>query len=69
MARCKDCFYYDVYNRLRHCSHPYLEPNPFGLDMPEELDCDGFENVNQSQESIVDLVVHEDIEMFIFGGK
>jgi hypothetical protein len=37
--------------------------------MPDEIDCDGFENASHSQESIVDMVVHEDIEMFIFGGR
>ncbi len=69
MARCRNCYYYDVYNKSRQCNHPYLEPNPFGFDMPDEIDCDGFENAARSHESIVDLVVHEDIEMFIFGGR
>ncbi len=70
IARCKNCNYYDsYYNRPKRCNHPYIEPNPFGFDMPEEIDCDGFENVTNSHESIVDLVIHEDIELFIFGGR
>ena len=69
IARCKNCNYYNTFNRQKLCSHPYIEPNPFGFDMPEELDCEGFENVAGSHESIVDTVVHEDIELFIFGGR
>ena len=45
------------------------ESDIFGLDMPEEIDCDCFECAAYLHESIIDLVVHEDIEMFIYGGR
>ncbi len=69
MARCEECNYYDPGNELQHCNNPYAELDPFGFEMFEEIDCDAFENIASSHESIVDMVVHEDIELFIFGGR
>ena len=69
MARCENCNYFDVNNALQGCTHPYVELNPFGFEMSVDIDCDTFENIAYSHESVVDMVVHEDIEMLIFGGR
>ena len=69
MVRCEDCVHFDAANPMQYCSHPLVELNPFGFDIPEEIDCDGFENAAYSHESVVDMVVHEDIELFMFGGR
>jgi len=69
MARCDECTFYEKGNGLKQCRHPYMEADIFGLDMPAEIDCDCFECVTYSYESVIDLVVHEDIEMFIYGGR
>lgn len=69
MARCDECNFYERNNGSKQCSHPYMESDIFGLDMPEEIACDCFECTVDSYESVVDLVLHEDIEMFIYAGR
>ena len=69
MARCSECAYYDSANSLQRCSHPLIELNPFGYDDDDEIECDQFQAIAYSHESIVDMVVHEDIELFMFGGR
>jgi len=69
MARCDECNFYEKGHGLKRCRHPYMESDIFGLDMPAEIDCDCFECAAYAYESVIDLVVHEDIEMFIYGGR
>lgn len=69
MARCMDCLFFETEGSLHHCTHTQMALNLFGFDLPEEIDCDAFEHAVCSHESVVDMVVHEDIELFIFGGR
>jgi len=64
-----DCLFFGTEGSLQRCTNHQMALNLFGFDLPEEIDCDAFENVVYSQESVVDMVVHEDIELFIFGGR
>ena len=43
MARCKECNFFEEDDDLTFCNHPYFQPSLFGFDIPEEIDCDGFE--------------------------
>ena len=44
MARCMDCLFFDTEGSLPRCTHPQMALNLFGFDLPEEIDCDAFEN-------------------------
>jgi len=65
MARCRECNYYEADNELNPCNHPYYQPNLFGFDIPEEIDCDGFERFYLQEESVADLYGTEDIDRFL----
>ena len=69
MARCMDCLFFGADGSLQRCNHPQMAISLFGFDLPEEIDCDAFENAAFSHESVVDRVVHENIELFFFGGR
>ncbi len=65
MARCKDCNFYEEDDEFKVCNHPNFMPNPFGLDIPEEIDCDDFEKFHTEDELIIGVVFREDFEGFI----
>ena len=63
MASCKNCNYYEEDNELRYCNHPSFVPDPFGLDIPEDVDCDNFEKFPEKDELIIDIISKEDIDI------
>jgi hypothetical protein len=65
MARCKDCCFYEEDDELRVCNHPNFMPDPFGLDMPEDVDCDDFEKFHNKDELIIGIVFKDNFEGFI----
>jgi len=65
MARCKECNYYEEDGDLKFCNNIKYEPSLFGFDIPDEIDCDGFERFYLQEESITDVSRNEDIDLFL----
>jgi len=65
MPRCKDCNFYEEDEEMKICNHPNFVPDPFCLDMPEEIDCDDFEKFHEKDEFIIDIVTRENLDLAI----
>ena len=66
MARCKECNFFEEDDELNSCNHPNCQPSLFGFDIPEEIDCDGFERFYLQEESIIELTRSDDIDLFLY---
>lgn len=66
MARCRECNFFEEDDELISCNHPYCQPSLFGFDIPEEIDCDGFERFYLQEESIIDFAKSDDIDLFLY---
>jgi|GEM_PF-3398254 len=65
MARCRECNFFEEDDDHVSCNHPYCQPTLFGFDIPEEIDCDGFERFYLQEEYIIDSNKIDDIDMFL----
>jgi len=67
MARCRECNFFEEEDDGRcSCNHPYFQPSLFGFDIPEEIDCDGFERFYLHEESIMDKHRSVDIDLYLY---
>jgi hypothetical protein len=62
MVCCRDCNFYEEDDGMKFCNHPNFVPDPFGLDMPEDIDCDDFEKFHNKDEIIIGIASREDID-------
>ena len=62
MVCCRDCNFYEEDDDVKFCNHPNFVPDPFGLDMPEDIDCDDFEKFHHKDEIIIGIASREDID-------
>ena len=66
MARCRECNFFEEDDDGRYsCNHPFYQPSLFGFDIPEEIDCDGFERFYLHEESIMDTSRNLDIDLYL----
>ena len=67
MARCRECNFFELDEDGRcSCNHPFYQPSLFGFDIPEEIDCDGFERFYIDDESIIDINQNVDIDRYLY---
>ncbi|MFH2218391.1 MAG: hypothetical protein ABII68_01870 [Pseudomonadota bacterium] len=50
---------------MNFCNHPNFVPDPFGLDMPDAVDCDDFERFYDQDEWVVSIVSKENFDLHI----
>ena len=60
MVCCRDCNFFEEDDDMKFCNHPNFLPDPFGLDMPEDVDCDDFERCHNGDELFVSIVSKEE---------
>lgn len=66
MPRCRECnFFEEDDDGCCFCNHPFHQPSLFGFDIPDEIDCDGFEQFYLSEESIADMGRSFDIDQYL----
>ena len=65
MVCCRDCNFYEEDDGMKFCNHPNFMPDPFGLDMPEYIDCDDFERFYDADELVVSIVSKENFDMYL----
>lgn len=66
MARCRECNFFELDEDGRcSCNHPLYQPSLFGFDIPEEIDCDGFERCYSQDEHLLDSILGIDIDQYL----
>jgi hypothetical protein len=65
MVCCRDCNFYEEDDDMKFCNHPNFVPDPFGLDMPEDVDCDDFERFYDKDELVVSIVSKDNFDFYI----
>jgi len=60
MACCKECNFFEEDGEIIFCNHPNFVPDPFGLDMPEDVDCNDFERFHHKDEIIIAIASREE---------
>lgn len=65
MVCCRDCNFYEEDDDMNFCNHPNFVPDPFGLDMPDAVDCDDFERFYDQDEWVVSIVSKENFDLHI----
>ena len=65
MVCCRDCNFYEEDEEMRFCNHPNFMPDPFGLDLPDDIDCDDFERFQNNDELFVSIFSKESFDLSI----
>jgi len=64
MQLCNECNFFLVYDGLNVCNHPDFEFDPLSLDMDGY--CEGFKRLQNREESVIDLIINEEIDSYMY---